>query len=409
MNLWKNANFLLLLLSRAAFAAIALSVPVITEYWESLGLEESGGYWLQVVFAIGLVILEVLTGKLADSWGRKPCLVLSGAVGVLGAFVYATGSSFRDLAFAEVLLALSSALSSGTEEALLYESLREEGGRSGEEHRVAFDQAIRLLFRVGFLAMVPWSMLSGFVYAVSPRLVWFIITGAYGVRLVCWSLVREPKREHVLTKPKHIQEAIDLLWNRRDLRALMVVSALIMSITQTAVWSYTPQFRSAGWSLVTVGLVFAGFHLVAGLGSTKKFLSVRSERNDFTSMLRTGALLALLSAFSFGFLVTAKGAFILLAVLPQQWTRGVLTWVFAGYFQERVPDEIRSTTASVRSAFRLLVYGVLLVVNAFLLEVGNRNVLLVANFVALLGLSVVLLGYLSLRNRCEPKEVVQID
>src|SRR4030095_1779323 len=78
------------------------------------------------------------TGGGADRFGRKASIALGCAAGSLGVAVYTSTPRLGVFLVAEVLLALSMALQSGADEALLYESLED---RSPARAQRAFARA----------------------------------------------------------------------------------------------------------------------------------------------------------------------------------------------------------------------------------------------------------------------------
>ncbi len=79
---------------------------------------------------LALAILNLFAGDFADRHGRKKAILIGGAINVLGFTVYGLSSSILLFLLAEIILAGSSALISGSVEAWLIDSLRAEGKAS---------------------------------------------------------------------------------------------------------------------------------------------------------------------------------------------------------------------------------------------------------------------------------------
>ena len=87
------------------------------------------------VYHITSMLFEVPSGMAADLFGRKRTLILSGIVGMCSA-VFMTLEGFRGFVYCGMIFsALSLNLASGTEEALIYDSLLE-AGREGSYKKV---------------------------------------------------------------------------------------------------------------------------------------------------------------------------------------------------------------------------------------------------------------------------------
>lgn len=110
-------------------------MPVIVIFWSQCGLDLTEIMLLQVAFSATIIALEIPTGYLADLLGRKGTLVAGCAVAAAGMAAYSLGSGFWGFLAAEVLLGTGLSLLSGTDTALLYDTLRATG-KEGEFTRV---------------------------------------------------------------------------------------------------------------------------------------------------------------------------------------------------------------------------------------------------------------------------------
>ena len=79
---------------------------------------------LQSYFMFVIFLFEIPSGAIADFVGRKMALILSSVSVVGAAFAYSIYPNILLFGLAETLWALSIALSSGTNEAFLYSSLK---------------------------------------------------------------------------------------------------------------------------------------------------------------------------------------------------------------------------------------------------------------------------------------------
>lgn len=59
-------------------------IPVIVPFFQSGGLSELQIFWLQAVFSLAMLACEVPTGRMADHYGRRICLLFGSCVVVLG-------------------------------------------------------------------------------------------------------------------------------------------------------------------------------------------------------------------------------------------------------------------------------------------------------------------------------------
>lgn len=149
-------------------------------------LSASEAILLYAVFDIATTVLEVPSGYLSDRVGRRVTLILSALAGVAGMVLIVLGDAFWVFAGAQVLLGAGAALVSGTDSALLYESLAGEG-REAEVER----QEI-LAWRAAFTALAISAVAGGGMMelaAVAP----FLASAAAGIVAVAIAIAfREP-------------------------------------------------------------------------------------------------------------------------------------------------------------------------------------------------------------------------
>ncbi|MCF2871906.1 MFS transporter [Octadecabacter sp. G9-8] len=78
---------------------------------------------LYAVYDVATTVLEVPSGYMSDRLGRKKTLIASAIAGFVAAVLLVVGDTFLVFALANICLGASMAFASGTDEAMLYESL----------------------------------------------------------------------------------------------------------------------------------------------------------------------------------------------------------------------------------------------------------------------------------------------
>lgn len=127
---------------------------------------------IESVLILTLVLTEVPTGAIADLIGKKITLIFSfflmSACNILMAF----SPNFTFLVISVFLGGIGMSLYSGTMDALVFDSLKQEG----KEKR--YSQVLGNMVTLQYLMMAATSSIGGFMYAVNPRLP-FIASGAF--------------------------------------------------------------------------------------------------------------------------------------------------------------------------------------------------------------------------------------
>lgn len=82
---------------------------------------------LEMIIAGSQLVLELPTGALADLWGRKNSIAIGYLLSFVGHIVFAYSSTFPQFMIAACLFGLSSSLISGSEDALIFDTLKQAG------------------------------------------------------------------------------------------------------------------------------------------------------------------------------------------------------------------------------------------------------------------------------------------
>ena len=184
--------------------------------------------------------------------------------------------------FAEFLWAMSQALFSGADEALLYDSLLEEG-REKESKRV-----LGRYHSFGLMGITVAASIGGLIAAtLGLRYTMLLMTVPFTFAFLIALTLKEPKKVHEDESVKFLQtlfSGLKQLRHNRILQLLAFDSIVIKSLTFMVIWTYQPVLLDRGLSIGWLGLVHAvlagvqipvlnGFeHLERLTGSKKRYL-----------------------------------------------------------------------------------------------------------------------------------------
>ena len=145
---------------------------------------------LYAVYDVATTVLEVPSGYMSDRLGRRRTLLAATVAGALGAGLIAVGSGFYVFALAQFCLGAGSAFASGTDHALLYESLVADG--RGE----TIEQEETRSWRATLTGLALSAFTGGLIASYSYELAF--LGGALAM-LVCfaiaWTFVEPPHEE----------------------------------------------------------------------------------------------------------------------------------------------------------------------------------------------------------------------
>ncbi|MBT8416810.1 MAG: MFS transporter [Silicimonas sp.] len=141
---------------------------------------------IYVFYDIATTVLEVPSGYLSDRAGRRVTLIVSAVAGLLAAVMQAFGEGFLIFALAQVALGAHIAFASGTDSALLYESLEAEG-RSDEVEA----QEVRA-WRFTFAGLMVSAVAGGAMAYFGLRIPYVATAIAFVVLVIVALKFREP-------------------------------------------------------------------------------------------------------------------------------------------------------------------------------------------------------------------------
>ena len=145
------------------FSALYFLVPVWVAI-EKRYLTFSQITILEMLIAGSQLILELPTGALADLWGRKNTIALGYLISLLAHLVFAIASTFPHFLIMSLLFGLSTSLISGSEDALIYDTLKQ---ADRENIFSKLTNQMQILFNWGIAGA---TLIGGLVYQFDFRL-----------------------------------------------------------------------------------------------------------------------------------------------------------------------------------------------------------------------------------------------
>jgi MFS family permease len=252
-NIWKM--YLFTFLTGMHFFGAVL-VPFFTQ-WGKISFAQI--MILQSWFMLCIFILEVPTGAVADYLGRKVSLALACIFTIAAAITYTRAPIFWMFMLGEFFFALSAALISGADEALLYDTLKKTKQQKQSKKIFARFESIHL---IGIMVATPigsvmakyYGLTAPMIYIWIPSLLAFILALTLKEPSSDQKQVRESKRYIAI-----IKEGFSYFRNHKILRILALDMILINFIAYFMIWLYQPMLMKAGVDIAYFGIVHALF------------------------------------------------------------------------------------------------------------------------------------------------------
>ncbi len=288
------------LLTYFVYRTLALTwafAPFQVYYLQRRGLSVAQVFDLNVVFSLSAVAFEVPTGIFADRRGRRVSMSAGGFVMALACAFFVLGKSFWAFAAANVLCALSMALSSGADSAYLYDHLTRTQGTSRYARLEGWSTAAK---GVGNLAAVlVGALLYQYVHPASVFVLTALLTCSAGV--IALSLPEAPARGDGRVGDQ-LRRAFEAL--RADGRLLAVVSfgAISFVLLRLSLFADQPHLEAhlhGEWlrrTVISMGLLAAAKEVASAVVAGGSGWVLQHVR---TRWLVISLALGLVAAYSF--------------------------------------------------------------------------------------------------------------
>lgn len=328
-----------------------LIMPIIVLFYQDNGLSMQEIMTLKGINAVAVVLLEIPSGYFADVWGRKQTLILGSILGTVGFVLYSIGYGFWGFLAAEIVLGIGQSFISGSDSALLYDSLlhdkREDEYLKQESRQMS----------IGNFAEALAGIIGGLLASISLRTPFLFQTGIAFLAIPAALLLVEPTRSaqkekagflHILHIVKYaIIDNAQLRWN-------IVFSAIIGCATLSMAWFIQAYFVELNLTPEIIGILWTLLNLTVGLVA---WSAPRIEQK--LGKIRTSLLIGI--GISSGFLLIGSFqsiwaiAFLFLFYM----VRGVATPILKDYINRITESEVRATVLSMRNFIIRTIFAIL--------------------------------------------------
>lgn len=255
-----------LLEAHAVCINMAFIIPVVVPFYrDRMGLGFDDFLIGEAAFALTVVLLEVPSGWLSDVWKRRYVLLAGTLVEFIGYALMLAADSLLMAMWAQSVIGAGISLLSGTNTALLYDSLLSE--RREAEYRRHEGRRMGL----GLYSVAAASVMGGFIYAIDARLPVILTLVTLAMGAVSCLLMAEPER-HRQAAEKHpvadmIATARYALGGHAEVGLIILFAAVMFSATKVVMWAQQPYYAALGLKEEAYGLLMAAGFVLGGMSS----------------------------------------------------------------------------------------------------------------------------------------------
>jgi len=333
------------------------------------GLSAADFGLLKSIYYLAVMAAEVPLGVVADRLGRRTTLIAAAGANCAACVLYGAGSGFAVFAVAELLFALTTALQSGADSALLFDAY------AADDRAHEFARAKGAVEASGLVVgTVAFSLAGLIVSADGDASLAYLLTGALSLAGGAAALaLREPPRLTSGRVRSHVANALRDLVNTPGLISLVLYAALVYAAIRAAnalVWN--PVLANAGAPVGLYGVLTGAVSLIAAL------VAWRTDALRRRLGARALALLVALSLVGmYGVLALEPGLWSIPILVSHGLALGIAPVLIVDMMNRRIhASERRATMLSFESMAQRGTYGVLVYVAASALDASSLPVVL---------------------------------
>ena len=338
-----------------------VAMPIIVLFFQEHGLTLTEVMILQSIYSLSVALFEIPSGYIADIFGRKKSIVFSTILSFVGYLVFSFYGGFYAFAIAQVLVGIGGSLISGSDSALIYDTLIETGKKN------TYTKIEGKNYAVGNFSEATAGILGGILAVSSIYLPVYVQTGILffsipiALTLVEPALNQENKLERSL---KAILKVVKFaIIDHAKLRWFIMYSSAMGVATLSIAWLAQPFFHQVNVPLAYFGILWAGLNIAAGITSINAHQFNKNEENH-----KILIYLALSMSILFALLGLNITMFGLTFILFIYFLRGIVTPILRNAININTTSNKRATVLSIRSFIIRISFAIFAPILGFLAD-----------------------------------------
>ena len=319
-----------------------VAMPIIVLFFQEHGLTLTEVMILQSIYSFSVALFEIPSGFIADIFGRKRTIVLSTIFTFIGFLVFSFFSGFYAFAFAQVLVGIGGSLMSGSDSALVYDTLLEMNRKN------TYTKIEGRSYAIGNFSEALAGILGGFLAVGSIYMPIYVQTSILFFSIPIAFTLIEPSmhNKNILDRSfKAVLEVVKFaMVDNQKLKWLIIYSSAMGVATLSMAWFAQPFFKSINIPLAYFGVLWAILNFSAGITS---FNAHKFEKKY--SNYKVFFYISLSMITSFLFLGYNTSLFGLIFILFIYFLRGLVTPILRNAINKNTTSNKRATVLSVRS------------------------------------------------------------
>lgn len=368
----RNLNLIMIETILTSIGA-GFSVPIISIFWNSIGMNQTDIGFVQMMFTIVIVLLDIPMGYLADRFNRK-VLNIVGDIGVALTFIYYAFSKNMYMAIlSECLLGVCMSMTNGVDQAFIKNNA-DKIDKTGKLFKKLNSQIYTYRYSAMFIVM----LIGGIISKYSLRLAVGISFLPYFIGGIVAFFIKDDSKK---IESNHKNMLKDMCFNVKEIlkdkkvRNYLLAYVIGSEITHPQIWVFTPLMIMVGVpiEIVSLGWILTQIFQILGAKLAEKLVEIKTSVK-FIAMIA-------ISILWMGVLVINTNIFTIWVFVLNGLIRGLFSGSIVTPLQENTKEEHQTSVISIASTGAKILYIPLVYIINYL---GNIKLQL-----ALLGMIVI--------------------
>lgn len=296
---------------------------------------------LESIFHLTSLVMEVPTGIIADYYGRRVSRIAGRIAACLATLLMLCSTGFWSFALAFIITAIGYNLESGAGDALIYDTLVDEGLTDLYTKIKGRQEVFFQMSRVLALAI------GGFVAKYSYDLAYTVTVFIYGLSALEAFYFTEPKagRGTQVTRPRllrHIMDSFSVIGDHRHILPYVLYIEVFAFIYTTLYFYMQSALKASAYLESQIGVILATVTLISVITAAKAYRI--EQKLGQKKLIRLGSYLAI------GFIaIMAFTSHQVLGFAGLALVDGLLYVTFSNYINSMIPSAHRATLISFQS------------------------------------------------------------
>ncbi|MBE6071266.1 MAG: MFS transporter [Clostridium butyricum] len=250
------------------------------------------------IFHVASFLFEVPSGALADLFGRKNTIIAGRICSALSAIINLFSNNIFGFSIGFIISALGYNLNSGSEEALVYDSLKQV---NCEKEYLRVNSKLNLIIEIsqGISTFIGGLLAEySYVYCYVTVIIISLLS------LVPALMFKEPLKDKTdkdagekISIKRHFKVCYEILKNNREIIKILIYFPVVFTF-DTVVYFYGQQYFSIlGFNKIEISLIMllSGVFSCLGAISCEKVISVLGNKTKYTASILMGISIVMIS------------------------------------------------------------------------------------------------------------------